>query len=92
MSGRWPVNRVVSLVVSSCYSPALNCNLTDRWEPARGTQEGVNILGSSVFGALVPPEYWLSDAASASLGDFLFAQIPADAVPETVLSQLAKLA
>jgi hypothetical protein len=51
----------------------------------------VNILGSSVTGALVPPEYWLSDDASASSGDFLFAEIPAHAVPETVLSQLAKL-
>jgi hypothetical protein len=40
---------------------------------------------------VVPQDYWLSDATSAPSGDFLFAEIPADAVPETVLSQLAKL-
>jgi hypothetical protein len=40
---------------------------------------------------VVPPDYWLSDAASAPPGDFLVAEIPADAIPETVLSQLAKL-
>lgn len=32
-----------------------------------------------------------SEEASAPVGDFLFAEIPADAIPETVLSQLAKL-
>jgi len=44
-----------------------------------------------VTGAMVPQDFWLSDATSASCGDFLFAEIPAQAVPETVLSQLAKL-
>jgi hypothetical protein len=51
----------------------------------------VNILGSEMTGSLVSPEYWLSDEASAHSGDFLFGEIPAHAVPETVLSQLAKL-
>jgi len=88
---RWTGEGFLPLVDSSAYTPVSNVTLNYRWELARRTSEGVNILGSSVTGALVPPEYWLSDGTSASTGDFLFAEIPADAVPETVLSQLAKL-
>jgi hypothetical protein len=88
---RWTGEGFLPLVDSSAYTPVSNVTLNYRWELARRTGEGVNILGSSVTGALVPPEYWLSDGASASSGDFLFAEIPAHAVPETVLSQLAKL-
>ena len=88
---RWTGTDFMPLVDSSAYTPVSNVTLNYRWELARRTCDGVNILGSSVTGALVPPEYWLSDAASASAGDFLFAEIPAHAVPETVLSQLAKL-
>ena len=88
---RWTGADLMPLVDSSAYTPVSNVTLNYRWDLARRTQDGVNVLGSFVTGALVPPEYWLSDAASESAGDFLFAQIPAHAVPETVLSQLAKL-
>jgi hypothetical protein len=88
---RWTGAGCMPLVDSSAYTPVSNVTLNYRWDLARRTQDGVNVLGSFVTGALVPPEYWLSDAASASSGDFLFAEIPAHAVPETVLSQLAKL-
>jgi hypothetical protein len=39
----------------------------------------------------VPAGYWLTEDAAAPSGDFLLADIPANAVPETVLAQLAKL-
>jgi hypothetical protein len=80
------------LVDSSAYAPVSNVTANYRWALARRTHEGVDILGSAVTGTVVPQEYWLSDANSVSSGDFLFAEIPPHAVPETVLSQLAKLA
>jgi hypothetical protein len=88
---RWPGPGFLPLVDSSAYTPVSNVTSNYRWELARRTREGVEVLGSGVTAALVPEEYWLSDVASASAGDFLFAEIPAHAVPETVLSQLAKL-
>jgi hypothetical protein len=88
---RWPGSGFMPLVDSSAYTPVSNVTGNYRWTLARRTREGVNVLGSAVTGALVPQDYWLSDAKSTSAGDFLFAEIPAHAVPETVLSQLAKL-
>jgi hypothetical protein len=88
---RWPGAGDLPLVDASAYAPVSNVTGNYRWAPARRTREGVEILGSAVTGAVVPQDYWLSDVASAPSGDFLFAEIPAHAVPETVLSQLAKL-
>jgi hypothetical protein len=88
---RWPGPDLMSVVDSSVYAPVSNVTNNYRWALARRTRDGVDILGSAATGALVPQEYWLSDVASASSGDFLFGEIPAHAVPETVLSQLAKL-
>jgi len=88
---RWTGDGFIPTVDSSAYTPVSNVTLNYRWELARRTNDGVSILGSGATGALVPPEYWLSDGTMVSAGDFLFAEIPAHAVPETVLSQLAKL-
>ena len=92
MDERWTGNGALPLVDSSAYAPVSNVTGNYRWALARRMRDGVDILGSAVTGTVVPQEYWLSDATSASSGDFLFAEIPAHAVPETVLSQLAKLA
>jgi hypothetical protein len=89
---RWTGTGDLPLVDSSAYTPVSNVTANYRWALARRTLEGVDIFGSAMTGTVVPQEYWLSDATSASPGDFLFAEIPAQAVPETVLSQLAKLA
>jgi hypothetical protein len=91
MDERWTGNGALPLVDSSAYAPVSNVTGNYRWALARRMRDGVDILGSAVTGTVVPQEYWLSDATSASSGDFLFAEIPAHAVPETVLSQLAKL-
>jgi len=88
---RWPGTGDLPLVDAAAYAPVSNVTGNYRWALARRTRDGVEILGSAVTGTVVPQDYWLSDATSAPSGDFLFAEIPADAVPETVLSQLAKL-
>ena len=88
---RWTGSGELPLVDSSAYAPVSNVTDNYRWALARRTHDEVHVLGSAVRGTVVPQDYWRSEAASAPSGDFLFAEIPADAVPETVLSQLAKL-
>ena len=88
---RWTGTGELPLVDSSAYTPVSNVADHYRWALARRTLDRIDILGSTVTATVVPQDYWLSDAASAPSGDLLFAEIPADAVPETVLSQLAKL-
>lgn len=88
---RWTGTDDMPLVDSAAYAPVANVTSNYRWALARRMLDGVDILGSDVTGTVVPQEYWLSDETSATSGDFLFAEIPAHAVPETVLSQLAKL-
>jgi hypothetical protein len=88
---RWTGDGFMPTVDSSAYTPVSNVTGNYRWTLARRMREGVNVLGSGLTGTLVPSDYWLSDAKSTSAGDFLFAEIPAHALPETVLSQLAKL-
>jgi hypothetical protein len=88
---RWTGTGDLPLVDSSGYTPVSDVTGNYRWALVRRTLDGVDILGSEVTGTVVPQDYWLSGATSASAGDFLFAEIPPHAVPETVLSQLAKL-
>jgi hypothetical protein len=88
---RWTGTGELPLVDSSAYTPVSNVSAHYRWALGRRTHDTVDILGSTVIGTVVPQDYWLSDTASAPSGDFLVAEIPADAVPEMVLSQLAKL-
>jgi hypothetical protein len=72
-------------------APVANVAEHYRWVLGRRTSSGISVLGSSVRGAAVPTTFWLSDSVSVPSGDFLLADIPADAVPETVLAQLSKL-
>lgn len=88
---RWTGTGELPLVDSSAYAPVSNVTSHYRWALARRTHHRVDILGSAVTATVVPQDYWLSESASTPRGDFLFAEIPADAIPETVLSQLAKL-
>lgn len=88
---RWTGTGELALVDSSAYTPVSNLCEHYRWTLARRTSDQIGVLGSALRGAVVPRDYWLSDAAIPPAGDFLFAEIPADAVPETALSQLAKL-
>lgn len=88
---RWTGTGELPVVDSSAYAPVSNISAHYRWTVARRTKDRIGVLGSAVTGAVVPRDYWLSEAGTAPVGDFLLAEIPADAVPETVLSQLAKL-
>jgi hypothetical protein len=74
------------------YLPVTNVTDHYRWTLGRRTDDELMVRGSMFTGTPVPAEYWLSEDATAPIGDFLMAEIPANAVPETVLAQLAKLA
>ena len=43
-------------------------------------------------GAVIPEQFWHADGESLADAAFYLAEIPAGAVPETVLTQLATLA
>jgi hypothetical protein len=88
---RWPATGELPIVDSSAYAPVSNVTDHYRWALARRTHDRLDIFGPSFIATLLPQDYWLSEAASAPSGALLFAEIPADAVPETVLSQRAKL-
>jgi hypothetical protein len=88
---RWTGEPQLPVVDEAAYTPVLNVTDHYRWALGRRTWDGVNVVGSSVTGTPVPAGYWLTEDAAAPSGDFLLADIPANAVPETVLAQLAKL-
>jgi hypothetical protein len=89
---RWTGEAQLPLVDDAAYKPVSNVTDHYRWALGRRTSDGVTVVGSAITGTPVPAEYWLSEDAAAPSGDFLLAEIPANAVPETVLAQLAKLA
>lgn len=62
-----------------------------RWALGRRTGQGVRIVGSGLTGPRIPREFWHGDGVPLPSGDFLLAHIPADAAPETVLTQLTEL-
>jgi hypothetical protein len=89
---RWPGADELCAVDDAVYTPVSNLAEHYRWTLGRRTADGLRIAGSPVIGTLVPRNYWLGQDGPLPHGDFLFADIPAGAVPETVLEQLAKLA
>jgi hypothetical protein len=89
---RWTGPGELPPIDTSVYSPVANVAEHYRWILGQRTNDGVTVTGSAVHGAAVPADYWLSESVAAPSGDFLVADIPAHAVPETVLTQLAKLA
>ncbi|MFC9849147.1 hypothetical protein ACFWFF_21195 [Streptomyces sp. NPDC060223] len=92
LDDRRPGTQSLPQVEDAAYKPLSNITDHYRWTLGRRTQDGVELLGSAVVGALIPDTYWLADEVLAPSGDFLVADIPADAVPEKVLAQLAKFA
>jgi hypothetical protein len=76
----------------AAYTPVTNVGDHYRWTVARRSAETLDVLGSTVRGTVVPADFWYYDGDPGTSGDFLLADIPADALPELVLSQLAKLA
>jgi hypothetical protein len=89
---RWTGPVALPPVDGETFAPVSNLADHYRWVLGQRADDGVSIFGSPVYGAAVPASFWLSESVAAPSGDFLVADIPAHAVPETVLSQLAKLA
>jgi hypothetical protein len=75
----------------TAYTPVSNIAEHYRWTLGQRSDVGITVADGSVRGVAVPPSYWLSTDAAPPSGDFLIADIPAEAVPETVLAQLARL-
>jgi hypothetical protein len=73
------------------YTPLANIAKHYRWTLGQRSDYGLTVADASVTGVAVPPAYWQRSDADPPVGDFLIADIPADAVPETVLAQLARL-
>jgi hypothetical protein len=88
---RWTGSATLAVVDQQAYLPITNVTDHYRWTLGRRTSGELSVVGSVVRGTPVPLDYWLDEDAAAPTGDFLLAEIPADAVPETVLGQLAKL-
>jgi hypothetical protein len=88
---RWTGAGQLPTVHDASYTPVSNVTDHYRWALARRWPERVQIIGSAITGTVVPQDFWRAETPSAPSGDFLFAEIPADAVPETVLSRLGSL-
>ncbi len=88
---RWTGAGQLPTVHDASYTPVSNVTDHYRWALARRWPARVQVIGSTITGTVVPRAFWRADAAGAPSGDFLFAEIPADAVPETVLSRLGSL-
>ena len=73
------------------YSPILNVTEHYRWSLGRRGATRVSILNGP-DGVVIPEQFWHADGESLEDAAFYLAEIPAGAVPETVLTQLATLA
>ncbi|MDQ1732602.1 MAG: hypothetical protein QOK10_2761 [Pseudonocardiales bacterium] len=88
---RWSGSATLDLVDQQAYLPVTNVTDHYRWTLGRRTSGELSVVGSMVRGTTVPVNYWLEEDAAAPDGEFLLAEIPAEAVPETVLGQLGRL-
>lgn len=88
---RWNGAGALPAVDDAAYAPVTNVADHYRWTVARRFEDHLDVLGSTVQGSVVAADFWRSDDMPTPRGDFLLADIPADALPELVLSQLAKL-
>jgi hypothetical protein len=73
----------------SAYTPVVNAAAHYRWGLALRTDDALELHGSDVAGALLPPSFWVDQPAPVAR--VLLAEVPVDAEPERVLSRLATL-
>jgi len=88
---RWDGTASLPAADAAAYVPVTNVADHYRWTVARRSVDSLVVLGSALRGSVVPADFWRSAASPVPGGDFLLADIPADALPELVLSQLARL-
>lgn len=79
------------------YTPITNVARHYRWDVAIRTADRVLVHNSEpdrkeLGGSAISPEFWRGDGTTLPPTDFYITQLPADAVPELVLAQLATLA
>lgn len=79
------------------YSPIVNIAENYRWTLVHRSEDDI-VLVSSILqqrpvlrGTVIPQEFWKSDAHLVPDGMFYLAEIPADGIPETVLTKLKLL-
>ncbi|MDT2007612.1 hypothetical protein FXW78_30090 [Rhodococcus opacus] len=79
------------------YSPIINVTENYRWALATRDTDTVTVTGSILddssilSGTIIPEGFWTDASQEVPNGAFYLAEIPADAIPETVLSQLKLL-
>jgi hypothetical protein len=73
----------------SAYSPLVNAAAHYRWGLAMRTDDQLELHGSDVAGAVLPPSFWVDQPAPEAR--VLLAEVPGDAEPEGVLQRLASL-
>ncbi|SBW17802.1 hypothetical protein FDG2_0378 [Candidatus Protofrankia californiensis] len=76
----------------SAYTPVINAAQHYRWAVGLRADDRVDLADGSVKGVVLPAEHWLSDEPTLPEGDFLLAELPPNAEPETVLARIAHIA
>jgi hypothetical protein len=95
LDDRMPVGSDPGIAVGlDSYSPIANVTEHYGWTLALRREDGVSVSAGSTVGVPILAGHWLGEAsASPALppGDFLMGEIPAGAVPETVMSRVSQL-
>jgi hypothetical protein len=95
LDDRMPVGSDPGIAVGlDSYSPIANVTEHYGWTLALRREDGVSVSAGNTVGVPILAGHWLGEAsASPALppGDFLMGEIPADAVPETVMSRVSQL-
>ncbi|MBC7763090.1 MAG: hypothetical protein H7201_15115 [Candidatus Saccharibacteria bacterium] len=77
-------------VALDVYSPL--ANIADHYNWTLGLRDSSSVaLRGTAAGAFIPEEFWYGQNCHLGEGNFLFGEIPSDAVPEVVLSQMARI-
>lgn len=71
------------------YSPLVNAAAHYRWGLALRTDDQLELHGSDVAGAVLPPSFWVDEPAPEAR--VLLAEVPGDVEPEHMLKRLASL-
>jgi hypothetical protein len=89
---RWNGPGDLPATPDAAYTPVTNVAEHYRWAVARRSSGSLDVLGSTSRGSVIRADFWYSDMEPVPVGDFLLADLPADARPEFVLSQISRLA
>ena len=80
-----------AVVPLETYSPIVGVTEHYGWTLGLRRTASVELTGTATSGVVTLPGFWLDDGQVAPAGDFLVGEIPANAVPEVVVSRIATL-